>query len=93
MSDFDRRLIVGARMAQITHYSRGTVSKVMMAWKNMGKMSSAKHSGGRRRHQCEWDRRALINRDCCQLSSTVQPCRIFMTVLKVFLNWALISST
>lgn len=68
MSDFDRGLIVGARLAgasvsrtaEITHYSRGTVSKVMTAWKTTGKTSSAKHSSGRRRLLCEWDRRVLI---------------------------------
>jgi transposase len=64
---FERRQIVGARLAEasviktaiLLGVSRATVSKVMSAYTNHGKTTSAKRKSGRKSALTERDRRTL----------------------------------
>ena len=67
LTDFQRGQIVGARMAgasvtetaRMLSVARGTVSKVMNAFKREGKTSSEKHKSGRKMKMSERARRTL----------------------------------
>ncbi|XP_042897250.1 uncharacterized protein [Parasteatoda tepidariorum] len=67
LTDFQRGQIVGARLvgatttetSQILGVSRGTVSKVMTAYTQRSKTSSAKQNSGRKEKLSERDRRVL----------------------------------
>jgi transposase len=67
LSDFERRQIVGARLAgasvteiaTLLGVSRATVSEVMSAHTNHGKTTSAKRNSERKSKLTEEDRRAL----------------------------------
>ena len=67
LSDFQRRQIVGARLAAasviktatLLGVSRTAVSKVMTTYTNQGKTSSAKRSSGRKPKLSERDRHTM----------------------------------
>jgi transposase len=67
LSDFERRQIVGALLAvasvakvvSLLGVSRATVCKVMYAYRNHGKATSAKMNGGPKSTLAERDRRKL----------------------------------
>lgn len=67
LTDFERGMIVGARLAgatvsetaNIVGAGRSTVSTVMTAYSKEGKTSSAKHNSGRKSKLTDRDRRAL----------------------------------
>jgi transposase len=67
LSDFERRQIVGARLAgasvtkpaTLLRVSGATVSEVMSAYTNYGKTTSAKKNSGRKSTLTERDRRTL----------------------------------
>jgi transposase len=67
LSDFERGQIIGARLAgasvkktaTLLHVSRATVSKVMSAYTNHGKTTSAKRNSGKKSALTERDHRTL----------------------------------
>ncbi len=67
LSDVERGMIIGARLAgasvsrtaNIVSVSRTTVSRVMTAYTNLGKVSSAKHNSGRKSKLKDAVRRVL----------------------------------
>uniref|UniRef100_A0A3B4DZ70 Transposase Tc1-like domain-containing protein n=1 Tax=Pygocentrus nattereri TaxID=42514 RepID=A0A3B4DZ70_PYGNA len=68
LTEFERGLIVGARMAgasvtrtaELLNVSRGTVSKVLTAFAKYGQTASAKRNCGRKAKLSDSERRALI---------------------------------
>jgi predicted transcriptional regulator len=76
LSDFERRQIVGARLAGasvaktaiLLGASRAIVSKVMSAYMNHGKTTSAKGNSGRKSINTDRERSSYIDKDCFEKS-------------------------
>jgi transposase len=80
MSDVKRGMIIGARLAgasvsrttNLVGVSRTSVSRVMAAYKNLGKVSSAKHNSGQK-SKLKYRNRGVLKRIVARNRKTTLP--------------------